>query len=163
MSSKERSGQASRSSSDEEASQPANHPTPTIKGEINGLDFTILLDPCSAGAEGYIVNYIHPNTVQQIQEHEKKFKKKLLHTCACVRATTCTAAGCFETSTCKTLYIRLYDETNSLNEEKIAFRIAKGIHRHMIIGNHTFRELDLSKAFRHLFKPKEDEKGIMIN
>ena len=112
-----------------------------------------LLDPCSTGSEGYIVNYVNTDVVNKLQEQEKLLKKKLLNKCTCLRATTCTAAGCFETSTCQTMYIKLFDDDATLGEEKISFRVAKGIQHDMIIGNHTFRLLDLSKVFRHLFQP----------
>ena len=34
---------------------------------------------------------------------------------------------------------------------RLSFRISKGINPEIIIGNHTFRSLDLSRKFRHLF------------
>ena len=34
---------------------------------------------------------------------------------------------------------------------RLSFRISKGINPEIIIGNHTFRSLDLSRHFRHLF------------
>ena len=36
---------------------------------------------------------------------------------------------------------------------RLSFRISKGINPEIIIGNHTFRSLDLSRHFRHLFAP----------
>ena len=41
--------------------------------------------------------------------------------------------------------------------------MAKGIQHDMIIGNHTFRSLDLSKEFRHLFAPIEEIKEVTVN
>ena len=128
-----------------------------------GLTFNVLLDPCSTGSEGYIINYVHTDVVHKLEEQEKLTKKKALNKCTCLRATTCTAAGCFETSSCKTMYIKLFDDNKTLGEEKISFRVAKGIQHDMIIGNHTFRSLDLSKEFRHLFAPIEEIKEVAVN
>ena len=144
------------------AQQTKNAP-PIIKGKVMGLTFNVLLDPCSTGSEGYIINYVHTDVVHKLEEQEKLTKKKALKKCTCLRATTCTAAGCFETSSCKTMYIKLFDDNKTLGEEKISFRVAKGIQHDMIIGNHTFRSLDLSKEFRHLFAPIEEIKEVAVN
>ena len=78
---------------------------PLVKGAVKGLTFDVLLDACSTGPEGYIVNYIHPDAVIKIREHQQKTKTPIIHKCSCTRAQTCTAAGCFE-STTKILFIR---------------------------------------------------------
>ena len=39
------------------AQQTKNAP-PIIKGKVMGLTFNVLLDPCSTGSEGYIINYV---------------------------------------------------------------------------------------------------------
>ena len=125
--------------SQEEEGQQVESAPPIVNGEVKGLKFTVLLllDPCSTGSEGYIVDYIHPDAINKIEEHKKFLKKKLIKKCTCLRATTCTAAGCFKTSTCKTMYIRLFDDNDTLGEEKISFRVAKGIQHDIITGNHT--------------------------
>ena len=87
-----------------------NHNKPLVQCNIQGLKFNALLDACSTGPEGYIVNYIHPDVVQQIKNHQSKIKTPFIKKCNCSRASTCTGAGCFETSTCITLNIfRDYD------------------------------------------------------
>ena len=101
----------------------------------------------------YIVNYIHPDVVQQIKNHQLQNKIPIIKKCNCSRAPTCTGAGCFETSTCITLNINLFDEIIQAEMllENISFRISRGIPYDIIIGNFTFRDYDLSKIFRHLF------------
>lgn len=124
---------------------------PMVKCSIHSLNFDALLDACSSGPEGYIVNYIHPDAVIKIKDHQKKTKKSIMHRCNCSRASTCTAAGCFETSTCISLDVQIYDATYKSMTYRLSFRISKGINPEIIIGNHTFRSLDLSRHFRHLF------------
>ena len=51
-----------------------NHNKPLVQCNIQGLKFNALLDACSTGPEGYIVNYIHPDVVQQIKNHQSKIK-----------------------------------------------------------------------------------------
>ena len=99
------------------------------------------------------MNYIHPDAVIKIKDHQKKTKKSIMHRCSCSRASTCTAAGCFETSTCISLDVQIYDATYKSMTYRLSFRISKGINPEIIIGNHTFRSLDLSRHFRHLFAP----------
>ena len=130
-----------------------DHNKPMVKCSIHSLNFDALLDACSSGPEGYIVNYIHPDAVIKIKDHQKKTKKSIMHRCSCSRASTCTAAGCFETSTCISLDVQIYDATYKSMTYRLSFRISKGINPEIIIGNHTFRSLDLSRHFRHLFAP----------
>ena len=136
---------------------------PMVKCSINSLNFDALLDACSTGPEGYIVNYIHPVVLTKLKDHQKKTRKPIVHRCTCSRATTCTAAGCFESSTCVTLYIQLYDTTYRSIRHRLSFRISKGINHEIIIGNDTFRHLDLSKHFRHLFEPKAKNTCVLSN
>ena len=51
---------------------------PMVKCSIHSLDFDALLDACSSGPEGYIVNYIHPDAVIKIKDHQKKTKKSII-------------------------------------------------------------------------------------
>jgi hypothetical protein len=134
-------------------SSNVNHNKPIVQCNIQGLKFNALLDACSTGPEGYIVNYIHPEVVQQIKNHQSKIKTPFIKKCNCLRASTCTGAGCFETSTCITLNIYLFDEIIKAEMllENISFRISRGIPYDIIIGNFTFRDYDLSKIFRHFF------------
>ena len=39
---------------------------PLVKRDIHGLAFNALLDACSSGPQGYIVNYIHPDVVKLV-------------------------------------------------------------------------------------------------
>ena len=128
-----------------------NHNKPLVQCKIQGLVFHALLDACSTGPEGYIVNYIHPDVVQKIKSHQADVKKQIIKKCSCARASTCTGVGCFETSTCVTLKARLFDEISETEDVVISFRVSKGIPYDIIIGNYTFRDHDLSSRFRHLF------------
>ena len=127
------------------------HNKPLVKCKVQSLTFDALLDACSTGPEGYIVNYIHPDIVHKIKTHQTSVKKPIIKKCNCVRASTCTGAGCFETSTCVTLNIHLFDEVEEIEINNINFRVSKGIPYDIIIGNFTFRDYDLSKIFRHFF------------
>ena len=138
-------------SSTSQKSSYNNHNKPLVQCNIHGLVFNALLDACSTGPEGYIVNYIHPEVVQKIRSHQISIKKSIVKKCSCLRASTCTGAGCFETSTCVTLKVYFFDEVNRTEEFNLSFRVSKGIPYDIIIGNYTFRDFDLSMRFRHLF------------
>jgi hypothetical protein len=56
-----------------------------------------------------------------------------------------------------TLDTQLFDERHTSTLARISYRIAKGINPEIIIGNHTYRDLDLSRHYRHLFKPVSEE------
>ena len=57
---------------------------PLVKCNIHGLTFNALLDACSSGLQGYIVNCIHPDVVNKITDHEKSTKKQILKRCSCL-------------------------------------------------------------------------------
>ena len=138
------------STNDIGASTTIEHNKPLVKCKVQSLTFDALLDACSTGPEGYIVNYIHPDTVHKIKTHQTSVKKPIIKKCNCVRASTCTGAGCFETSTCITLNIHLFDEVEEIEINNVNFRVSKGIPYDIIIGNYTFRDFDLSNEFNML-------------
>ena len=121
---------------------------PIVKCNIQGLEFEALLDECSTFPKGYVVNYIH--VVNRIKSYEREVKS-IIKKCACFRSTTCIVAGCFESSTCITLSLHLFDEVYKTDQVLVSCRISKGVPQDLIIGNYTFRDLDLSKVVHHLF------------
>ena len=150
------------SSSTSHQQNDINHNKPLVQCNVQGLVFNALLDACSTGPEGYIVNYIHPDAVQKIRGHQLSIKKSIIKKCSCLRASTCTGAGCFETSTCVTLNVYLFDEFNETEDMWVSFRVSRGIPYDMIIGNYTFRDHDLSTIFHRLFTNNDNNSKTSI-
>jgi hypothetical protein len=119
------------------------------------LDDTLLgvalLDTGSLGPVDTIANYISSTLFNKIKSINKQKKKASTYDCICHSAETRTATGSFTTSECITLYVTLASNDIVTNKVKISFRIAHALQNDMIIGFFTFKELDLSKIFRHLF------------
>ena len=74
---------------------------------------------------------------------------------------TCTATGCFISTSCIKLTCRLKDEVASTDNIQIAFRIVKALNdNQIIIGLNEVRRYDLTKLFRHLFVDRKLEEHV---
>ena len=109
----------------------------------DGQRFRALLDSGSVGNQ--IANYISNDLANRLD-------KQGVTTCNCNLARTCTVVGCFTSDKCITLRLQLSSDLATLDTD-LDFRIVQGLSQDCIIGYESFRQLDLSQVFRHLFEP----------
>ena len=118
----------------------------------NSSEFDALIDPgsyslTSTSSNVEIVSYISDNLYKMITgilpSHEP---------CTCKPTKTCTATGCFTSTTCLNVTGKLKDEYSSTGEIQIAFRVVKALNdNQIIIGLNDVKKYDLTRVFRHLF------------